>query len=341
MKAVRRFCAVLIGLVFLLAGILKLMDPVGAGLVVGEYFNFLHLGFLAPAARFTGVGMALLETLLGAALITGVWPRGTAICTGVVLAAFTVLTFVMWLVNPSMDCGCFGEAVHLTHLQSFLKNLVLCALWCGAFLPFRSIVKPRKLKYVSFGIAALSVAAFTIYSLVSIPPMDFTPFKPGATLMQAMKGSSEDSPLLSFCDAVGEYCDDMLSEGSWLVISAYEPDDLPAGAVQQLSELEEEYAALDSVNTVFISAGEAPLAPFGFTADRRTLMTLNRSNGGATLVSDGYIVAKWPLRSIPSAASVEAILSEPPTDAMMHENTPKRLKLQGFLLYVFAVILLL
>ena len=35
----RRFCAFIIGLVFLLAGIFKLLDPVGAGLVVEEYYR--------------------------------------------------------------------------------------------------------------------------------------------------------------------------------------------------------------------------------------------------------------------------------------------------------------
>ena len=40
---VRRLCAVIVGLVFFVAGILKLMDPVGSMLIVREYFSFLHL----------------------------------------------------------------------------------------------------------------------------------------------------------------------------------------------------------------------------------------------------------------------------------------------------------
>ena len=35
----RRLCAFLIGVVFLLAGIFKLLDPVGAGLVMEGYFR--------------------------------------------------------------------------------------------------------------------------------------------------------------------------------------------------------------------------------------------------------------------------------------------------------------
>ena len=65
--------AIIIGIVFLLAGLFKLLDPVGAGLVVEEYFRFLHLGFLMPAAKVTGVTLALGESLIGAALISGIW----------------------------------------------------------------------------------------------------------------------------------------------------------------------------------------------------------------------------------------------------------------------------
>ena len=54
MKAVKRICAFIIGLVLFIAGLLKLMDPVGAGLVVEEYFKFLHLGFLIPVSKAVG-----------------------------------------------------------------------------------------------------------------------------------------------------------------------------------------------------------------------------------------------------------------------------------------------
>ena len=148
MKNVRRLCAVLIGVVFFVAGLLKLMDPVGAGLVVTEYFKFLHLGFLEPAAKVVGIAMALLEAVLGAALIAGVWPKLTGIVSGIVLGAFTILTVVLWIANPPMDCGCFGEVVHLTHAQSLIKNLILCVLWVVAFVPLSKAPVPRRAKYV-------------------------------------------------------------------------------------------------------------------------------------------------------------------------------------------------
>jgi uncharacterized membrane protein YphA (DoxX/SURF4 family) len=336
MKTVKRICAVIIGFVLFGAGILKLMDPVGAGLVVGEYFNFLHIGFLAPVSKAAGVGMALLETLLGAALITGVAPRVTGIVSAVVLGLFTVLTFVLWLVNPAMDCGCFGEAVHLTHGQSLLKNVILCVLWAVAYLPLGATPVPRKVKNVSFLIVTLSVIAFMIYSLVSIPSMDFTPFKPGVTLQQSLTSPNPESPLLSICDAEGDYRDELLASGPVLVLSVY--DELPESAAAKLRDAAEE--AGNVLKVLLVDAG-GMLEGASFSSDRRTLMSLNRSNGGATLLCDGMVTAKWPLRSLPSSECLSELVGQKPAEAMMQQNTPKRLKFQGFLLYVFAVLLLL
>ena len=91
MRSFKRICAVLLGLVLLVAGLLKIMDPVGAGLVMEDYYYFLHLDFFAPAAKIVGVVFALLEALLGAALLSGVWPKITGLVTALVLAFFTML----------------------------------------------------------------------------------------------------------------------------------------------------------------------------------------------------------------------------------------------------------
>ncbi|MBR4228364.1 MAG: DoxX family protein [Bacteroidales bacterium] len=181
-SGLRRLCSILLGMVYFIAGMLKLMDPVGAGLVVEGYLQFLHLDFLSFAAKCLGVGLALLETLLGAALIAGVWRRQVAAVTSILTAAFTALTLVLVIFNPEMDCGCFGEAVHLSHMQTFMKNILLCFLCAGAFLPVKDYGRTRKSKVVAFCLVAATVALFTIMSLISIPLTDFTEFAPGATL---------------------------------------------------------------------------------------------------------------------------------------------------------------
>ena len=114
---IRRFCAILIGLVFLASGLLKLLDPVGTGLIVSEYFKFFHLGFLQGTAKALGMALSLVEAATGAALISGVFRKTTAFITSLLVVFFTIITLILWIAKPEMDCGCFGEAIHLSHGQ--------------------------------------------------------------------------------------------------------------------------------------------------------------------------------------------------------------------------------
>ena len=188
----KRFCGFITGMVFFLSGIVKLMDPVGAGLVMKEYYDFLHLGFLAFSSKIMGVAFALAETLVGVALITGVWRKTTAMIALVMQGFFTFLTLLLVIFNPQMDCGCFGEASHLTHWQTFFKNLILLALLLIYFIPSKHLGVTKKKKYVSFAIVTVSVFAFTGYSLRYIPLVDFTAYKPGAELQAGARVNADE-----------------------------------------------------------------------------------------------------------------------------------------------------
>ena len=341
MNGFRRICMVILGMVLLVAGLLKLMDPVGAGLVVDEYLNFFHLYFLKGISRIIACGMALLESLSGAALIAGVWRKALAIASGLILTVFTVITIILYAANPSMDCGCFGEAVHLNHAQTLLKNLVLDALWCLAFIPFRNIGQPQRIKYVSFSLAAVSLVLFLLFSALSIPLRDYTKFKPGTEL--------EEQPL-SFYDANYEYADSLALEGKAMIVSAYDPAKLKGERMSRISEMartaaEEGYTVLfllaSTPDTVFEQDINPALLSNIFFADRKELLTLNRSNGGATYICNGQIIRKWAAASLPDAGDFAEINEKAPVDLLLAHQNRTRALFQGFTLYLFAVLLLL
>jgi len=353
MRVIRRISAVLIGFVFFLAGVLKLMDPTGARLVVEEYLKFLHLYFLMGASGVIGSGMALLETLVGAALITGVWRKVAAITSGVMIFAFTVLTAILYIKNPRMDCGCFGEAIHLTHFQSLVKNLVLLAFWALAFIPFSKLEITRKVKYVSFPIAAVSVCFFLAYSSVNIPLVDFTPFSPGAELMlpeDIIDPTDDRTPTLSISDAEGEYVDEKLVEGNLIVVSVFQPDKMKAEQWERVRQLMQDAAAEGFTPMILAAATPEMMESYGLTpemvaftyyADPKKLITLNRSNGGAAFIQDGMVVTKCHFRHLPDREYLSTLAAEDVTESLLSENNSDRIKLQAFLLYVFAVMLLL
>lgn len=386
----RRFCGFICGFVFSISGILKLMDPVGSGLVMDSYLEFLHIGFLGFASKGLGVLFALFETIVGTALITGVWRRLTAIAALSMQAFFTLLTLVLVIFNPNMDCGCFGEAFHLSHLQTFIKNIVICVLLAIAFIPMRNLGRPKKRKFVSFGLVCVSVLAFCVYSLFYLPLVDFTNFKPGtglaaakaeiemddayeSTFIYEKDGEQKEFSLqnlpdttwtfvstktiqkkdltgseatLSFYDKAGNYLDSLAVEGNVLVISVYDSDisEKKWNAAVNFAEKARSVGFAPMILVAGtpdvisgISTEDVPV----YLCDYRTLITMNRSNAGATWISQGYLIKKWDRRSYPDTEALTGYLDGNATEAVLENDAEGSLIFQGFLLYIFAVMLLL
>ena len=76
-----------------------------------------------------------------------------------------------------------------------------------------------------------------------------------------------------------------------------------------------------------------------YYADYKTIMTLNRSNGGATYFHDGYLIRKWPFRGLPSGDDLERIAPDHEDEAVAETSTAGHLCFQAFMLLSFAVIL--
>lgn len=344
----RRFCALLIGLVFFVSGMLKLMDPVGTGLKMAEYFKFLHLDFLLPAGKGFGVAFALLEALVGAALVSGIARKLAAIVVLALITFFTGLTLVLYLVNPEMDCGCFGEAIHLTHLQSLMKNVVLLVLALIAFIPLSDGYEARKPKKWGFAVVSLLTLVFTVYSLRSLPLEDFTAFSYGSQILSGATGDDdlqeENLAVLSFSDVFGEYCDDLAGVGEVLAVSVYEPERLDSLQWARIATVVNDALVCGVRPLVLTPSADGVPMTLGeclYFADYKTLLTMNRSNGGATYLSDGLIVDKWTLKDLPTGEDLSALLSSEPVEAAASSSTHGRLAFQGMLLLCVALLILL
>ena len=394
----KRFCGFIAGIVFFIAGIFKLLDPIGAGLVMKEYMDFFHFGFLSVLAKPLAVALAFLETMVGAALVTGIWRRLSAIIALAFQIFFTVVTLILVIFNPQMDCGCFGEVIHLTHLETFLKNLILLALLCLFTFPLRHLGAPKKHKYVSFGIVTFSIAAFTAYSWTHLPLMDFTAFKPAAALQAGSAFGLSDEELfdavfvyekdgtvqeftlealpdstwsfvetrtvmnddldyetanLSFYDADGEYQDTLAVKGKVMVVSIYNPEvNAKWKSVASFITNAENTgfrplllvcSSPEQMETVFAKYPDHRnvLEKVLYYSDYKTLIAMNRSNGGVTYFSDGYLVRKWSSAASPDVAELNEMSVGDDTESIIESDTQGRLAFQGFMLYVFAIMLLL
>jgi putative oxidoreductase len=121
---VRRGAQIVVGLLFLLAALAKIVDPAS---LAREVHNF----HLAPFWSEHLVAMTLpwVELVTGLALVLGIRPRAGAWVAGVLLVAFTFGVAFAMARGLNFACGCFGTAdgtrVGGTKL---LENLVMLAL---------------------------------------------------------------------------------------------------------------------------------------------------------------------------------------------------------------------
>lgn len=340
----RRYCAGLVGIVFLVSGILKLWDPVGTMLIVREYFKFLGMAGLAPIARGVGIGMAFIECTVGIGLITGVLRKASAIAAYVLMGLFTFLTLLLWIFDAPMDCGCFGEAFHLTHAQSFLKNVILLVLCVVAFAPFREFGNAKTHRGVAAVLSTLLIIGAAIYSNLHLPIVDFTPFNWGTQLFSSLDdeaGEAEfrNAPILSFSDASGAYCDDFAASGKVVVFSVYDTEKA------DWTRLEEHYRAAfatDVLPLVLVSgsAQDVLLPPDiqPYFCDYKTLITLNRSNGGGTYFYYGELIHKWSARHFPSDLAKD--VADDPIALSTRHITRRRITAQGFCVALAAILIL-
>ncbi|MCR5004112.1 MAG: hypothetical protein K5984_07055 [Bacteroidales bacterium] len=356
----RRISAIIVGLVFFVAGSLKLVDPVGAGLVVKDYLSFLHISFLSFAAKPIALIFAFAECICGAALLFGVFRRVASIFAFTLTGFFTVITLILAIANPPMDCGCFGEAVHLSNLQTFLKNIVLLILCLLAFVPLGKNRRMKPQRLGAFCFATILSAWLGIWSLSNVPLVEFTDFAIGkeivkeetisendfsATIIYSKDGEEKAFSLDALPDSTwtfvrtevetasdGRASFDLgmpeLSEGRYMLVDFYDPLALRGDYFQRLADFQE--VAEDMGFKVMVLSD----------MDYKTLITLSRSNGGVVRVEDGIIIDKYPAGKLPDEEQLRKMDPTSALDDMMARRRNGRIRLQFYFAASILLILL-
>ena len=186
MKFARTLSRFIIGITFILSGFLKAVDPTGGALKIDEYLKAFHLGFLDFISMPAGILLSAAEFVIGVCILKGIMMKLFSKITLGFVSFFTLLTLYSALFNPVQDCGCFGEAFHLTNWETFFKNVVL--LSCALLIfwqrdKFTPIATP-KWKYIYIGFYTAFILCVSFYALRHLPQIDFGVFKSG-TLVAA------------------------------------------------------------------------------------------------------------------------------------------------------------
>jgi uncharacterized membrane protein YphA (DoxX/SURF4 family) len=129
-RAVLLVFRVVLGGLFVYAGIVKVLDPLDFAQDIRNY-RLVGQALSFAAAIF----LPWLEILAGAFLIAGVWRRGAALVISGLLVFFIVLTVVTMVRGLDVDCGCFGALSRKAGLGVILEDLGM--LYLGMCLLFQ------------------------------------------------------------------------------------------------------------------------------------------------------------------------------------------------------------
>lgn len=188
MKIIRTLSRIVIGLVFIFSGTVKAIDPLGSAYKFHDYFQAFNIGFLNSLCLPLSVLLCTTEFIAGFSVLTGIRQKTGLMIVAILMIIFTPVTFILALTNPVSDCGCFGDAVHLTNWQTFWKNLVLLA---AVIILYSGIKQIKELYKASTGWMVISSALilfvlFAIFNLIYLPAIDFLPYKTGVKISDKM-----------------------------------------------------------------------------------------------------------------------------------------------------------
>jgi len=181
MKILRNVCRIIVGMVFIFSGFVKGVDPTGFVYRMEDYFYAFGITWAVPFCLYLTIFLLTLEFVIGVSLLFNLWIRVTVWILLPMLTFFTFLTFFDAVYNLVPDCGCFGDAIKITNLQTFLKNLVLMALIMpviGSQKQFKGLLS-RTQEILALIIVILGFTGMQIYSYRHLPLIDFMGWKVG------------------------------------------------------------------------------------------------------------------------------------------------------------------
>lgn len=234
------FSRYFVGLLFIISGGIKANDALGFSYKLEEYFDVFNqiltiwemdslaslMNFFYDLALPMAMFICVFEIVLGVATILGVKVKAVVWNMLLMILFFTWLTGYTATCDPAnpdniscvSDCGCFGDAIPLTPIQSFYKDLILFVFILILFIKQKTI-KPLLEKRESNIILLLSIVfptLFTIYTYRHLPVKDFRVYKTGVNLMDAMKGKEGESLMY--------YRLENLNTGEEEIMSAFPPN---------------------------------------------------------------------------------------------------------------------
>jgi uncharacterized membrane protein YphA (DoxX/SURF4 family) len=190
MKYITHLSRLLVGVLFIISGLIKSNDTIGFAYKLEEYYTVFGTEFLISTAVLQAMLICIVEVMLGILLLLGSRVKATLSLLMAMIVFFTFLTFYSAYFNKVTDCGCFGDALKLTPWGSFTKDIILLVFITILLIGRKHIrpILPGKLTNLLLVIGLILNIAFPVYTFNYLPVKDFRPYAIGNNLIEQMNG---------------------------------------------------------------------------------------------------------------------------------------------------------
>ncbi len=130
---------ILLGLIFIIASIDKIIDPAGFARDISNY-HFVPFGF----ENIIAIILPWLELFIGLGLILGIMVDGASVISGILLVLFIILIFQATIRGFNIDCGCGLKEGELVGWRKIFEDLIFLF---GAYFIWNRKVKIFEFKY--------------------------------------------------------------------------------------------------------------------------------------------------------------------------------------------------
>lgn len=191
LKMIVNLCRIIVAVTFIFSGFVKAIDPIGTQYKLQDYLGAIGMAGILPNWTLLAVAvfLAAIEFCIGIFLLFAIQRRLISKLTVAFMAFMTMVT--MWIVvaDPVKDCGCFGDALHLTNTETLIKNIVL--LVCSLVIMYRPLAMFRFVSKSNQWIVTNYTIVFILVSsglsLYYLPIFDFRPYHIGVNIPRGME----------------------------------------------------------------------------------------------------------------------------------------------------------
>ena len=191
LKMIVNLCRIIVAVTFIFSGFVKAIDPIGTQYKLQDYLGAIGMAGILPNWTLLAVAvfLAAIEFCIGIFLLFAIQRRLISKLTVAFMAFMTMVTVWIVVADPVKDCGCFGDALHLTNTETLIKNIVL--LVCSLAIMYRPLAMFRFVSKSNQWIVTNYTIVFILmssgFSLYYLPIFDFRPYHIGVNIPRGME----------------------------------------------------------------------------------------------------------------------------------------------------------